>query len=135
TPPRTTFDLAGESPDAVEPAIRQSEFRRLSDPLSLPHLLDRYPRHRGNRAIRVALARIRETPGHTRSRFEERFLTFTDRHRVPRPHFNAWLMLGANRFQVDCLWPAARLIVELDSWAAHGTRTAFRDDKTRDRRL
>ncbi len=134
TAPRTIFNLAGESPDAVEPAIRQSEYLRLSDPLSLPHLLDRYPGHRGNRAIRTALARIRETPGRTRSRLEERFLAFT-RHALPRPHFNAWLTIGADRFQVDCLWPAQRQIVELDSWSAHGTRSAFRSDKTRDRKL
>lgn len=135
TVPRTIFDLAAESPEAVEPALRQAEYLRRRDRLSLPHLLDRYPGHRGNRAIRTALARLRETPGRTRSRLEERFLAFIDRHDLLRPHFNAWLTVGTERFQVDCLWPEQRLIVELDSWSAHGTRSAFRADKRRDRKL
>ena len=43
--------------------------------------------------------------------------------------------MGGRRHQVDCLWPANRQIVELDGWEGHGTRTAFRDDRARDRRL
>jgi very-short-patch-repair endonuclease len=39
------------------------------------------------------------------------------------------------RFQVDCLWPDQRQIVELDGWQSHKTRTAFREDRARDRRL
>lgn len=135
TVPRTIFDLAASSPQAVEPALRQAEYLRLYDALSLLDLLNRYPGHRGNRAVRAALARLAETPGLTRSTFEERFVAFLDLYGLPRPHFNAWITLGANRFQVDCLWPDRRLIVELDGWAAHGTRTAFRDDKARDRKL
>ena len=30
---------------------------------------------------------------------------------------------------MDFLWPDARLIVEVDSWDAHGTRTAFQNDR------
>jgi very-short-patch-repair endonuclease len=136
TPPRTIFDLAaGSSAHEVESALRQAEFLRLYDSLSLPHLLERYPGHRGVRAIRAALARRAESPGRTRSRLEERFLPFIDRHRLPRPHFNAWLEAGGERQQVDCLWPAARQIVELDGWEGHGTRAAFRSDRARDRRL
>lgn len=135
TVPRTIFDLAAGTPEAVEPALRQAEYLRRTDPLSLPHLLERHPGHRGNRAIQAALARLRETPGHTRGTFEDRFLLFVDRHRLPRPHFNPWITIGPDRFQVDCLWPDRRQIVELDGWSAHGTRTAFRDDKARDRKL
>jgi very-short-patch-repair endonuclease len=135
TVPRTIFDLAAYSPDAVEPALRQSEYLRLHDRLSLPVLLDRHPGHRGNKAIRSALARLKETPGRTRSEMEERFIRFVDCHALPRPNLNVWLQAGPDRFQVDCLWPAQRLVAELDSWSAHGTRAAFRNDKTRDRQL
>ncbi len=135
TVPRTIFDLAASTPQAVEPALRQAEYLGLYDALSLVDLLDRYPGHRGKRAVRGALARLEETPGRTRSIFEERFIGFLDRYDLPRPHFNAWLTIGAERFQVDCLWPDRRLIVELDSWSAHGTRSAFRSDKARDRKL
>jgi very-short-patch-repair endonuclease len=135
TVPRTIFDLATDTPHAVEPALRRSEYLRLHDRLSLPGYLHRYPGHRGNKAIRAALARIEETTGRSRSDMEERFIRFIDHHGLPRPNLNAWLTIGPDRFQADCLWPAQRLIAELDSWSAHGTRSAFRSDKTRDRKL
>ena len=37
--------------------------------------------------------------------------------------------------EVDVLWPAARLIVELDSWEFHSHRAAFERDRARDTRL
>jgi very-short-patch-repair endonuclease len=43
--------------------------------------------------------------------------------------------VGGRRFQVDCHWSGTMQIVELDSWQAHGSRSAFREDKTRDRTL
>lgn len=136
TVPRTIFDLAAtESVGVVEGALRQSEYLRLHDRLSLRHLLERYPRRRGARAIRRCLARRREAPGHTRSWLEERFLPFLDRHRLPRPRLNAWIELSGRPIQVDCLWPEAGTIVELDGFAAHGTRMAFREDRARDRKL
>lgn len=135
TVPRTIFDLAAVSPQTVESALRQCEYLRLYDPLSLGDLVGRYPGHRGNRAARAALERLGETSGKTEEGLEERFLAFLDRYRLPRPGFNVWLEVPGQRYKVDCLWPSIKEIVELDSWAAHGTRTAFRDDKARDRAL
>jgi very-short-patch-repair endonuclease len=62
-------------------------------------------------------------------------MPFVDRHRLPRPSFNAWMEVGGHRYRVDCLWPAQRLIVELDGWEGHRSRRAFHDDRSRDRRL
>jgi very-short-patch-repair endonuclease len=137
TVPRTLFDLASIVPGAqVEHALRDAERLRLHDPLSLPHLLDRYPRRHGSRALRECLRRRRESPsGVSREALEERFLSFLDRRGILRPLRNAWVMLGVKRYQVDCLWPAQRLIAELDGYATHGTRPAFHDDRERDRRL
>jgi very-short-patch-repair endonuclease len=136
TAPRMVFDLAAVS-DAhvVESALRQCEYLRLYDPLSLGDLVDRYPGQRGNRNARAALARLEESSGETEAGLEERFLSFLDAHRLPRPDFNAWLEAQGQRYKVDCLWPDQRLIAELDSWQAHGTRSSFQSDKTRDRRL
>ncbi len=136
TVPRTNFDLAAVS-DAhvVESALRQCEYLRLYDPLSLWDLMERYPRHRGNRAARFALARLEETPGEVNEGLEERFLAFLDARRLPRPELNAWLTAEGHRYKVDCLWRSQRQIAELDSWQAHGTRSAFQTDKSRDRRL
>ena len=76
-----------------------------------------------------------EPPGRsTRSWLEDEFLPFLRRHGFPRPRLNVWLEVGGNRSQVDCLWPG-RVVVELDGFAAHGTRIAFVEDRARDRRL
>jgi very-short-patch-repair endonuclease len=135
--PRTIFDLAAlSSIDRVENAIRQAEYRRLYDRLSLVDMIDRYPGRRGVRRIGEALSRIEALPaGRTRSRLEERFLLFLRRHGLPRPRLNDWIVVGDERFEVDCHWSGTGQVVELDSWEAHGTRSAFRDDRTRDRIL
>jgi len=135
--PRTLFDMAATSRvDAVDHGLRQSERLRLHNPLSLEDLLERYPRRRGSKAIRECLRRRRDLPvGMTREELEARFRAFLERFGLPCPHFNAWLAIGPHRYQVDCLWPRARMIVELDGFATHGTRMAFESDRDRDRRL
>jgi very-short-patch-repair endonuclease len=137
TVPRTILDLAAtESTDVVENLLRESEYLQLSDRLSLPMLLERYPGKRGTRKVQVALDRVEEEPeGHKRSRLEERFAPFLRQHHLSLPRFNDWILLGARRYQVDCYWPEVRQIVELDGWQGHGTKTAFREDRARDRRL
>ena len=135
--PRTTFDLAAtEDVDVVVAMLREAEYLNRWDRLSLPDLLERYPGKRGSRKIRAALERLVEEPsGRTRSKLEERFAPFLRRHRLPLPRFNDWIVLGAKRYQVDCHWPGTGRIVELDGWEGHRTRSAFRDDRERDRRL
>jgi hypothetical protein len=137
TVPRTVLDLAASSSvDQVEVAIRQVEFLRLYDKLSLPALLERYQGRRGTARVRTALARIEALPaGRIRSPLEKKFLPFLQRYRLPRPRLNDWIVLGERRFQVDCHWVGTGQIVELDSWQAHGTRTAHREDRARDRVL
>jgi very-short-patch-repair endonuclease len=86
--------------------------------------------------VRAGLERLKEEPpGRKRSKLEERFAPFLRRHRLPLPRFNDWILLGAKRFLVDCHWLGTNRIVELDGWQGHGTPSAFRDDRERDRRL
>jgi hypothetical protein len=134
TVPRTILDLAAVTrPEVVESALREAEYLRLDDRLSLPDLVERYPGRRGVRTVRSVLARRGESPGHTRSPLEVRFLGFLDAYNLPRPQLNAWLRLGERNFEVDCFWPADHQIVELDGWSSHGTMAAFHDDRARDR--
>jgi very-short-patch-repair endonuclease len=97
--------------------------------------LARYPGHRGCRKVRACLARRAEAPGRVRFPLEERFLPFLRRHHLPPPQLNAWVRAGECTFQVDCLWPDSKQIVELDGYQAHGTKIAFREDRARDRLL
>jgi very-short-patch-repair endonuclease len=135
--PRTILDLAATEPtDVVENLLREQEHRRLWDRLSLPDLIERYPGKRGIRRVRAALNRLEEEPeGHKLSKLEERFAPFLRKHRLPLPRFNDWIMAGGERYKVDCHWPGTGQIVELDGWQSHNTRSAFRGDRARDRKL
>lgn len=137
TVPRTILDLAATEPaEVVENLLREMEFRELRDRLSLWDLVERYRGRRGVRRVHLALERLEEDPeGRRRSPLEERFAPFLRRHRLPIPRFNDPIVLGAKRFEVDCHWPGTGEIVELDGWEGHKTRTAFREDRARDRIL
>ena len=137
TVPRTIFDMAATEPvDVIQSMLREAEFLELRDRLSLWDLVERYPGRRGVRKVRAALERLKEDPsGRKRSKLEERFAPFLRRHRLPLPRFNDWILVGGKRFQVDCHWPGTGQIVELDGWQGHHTRSAFREDRVRDRIL
>jgi very-short-patch-repair endonuclease len=134
---RTIFDLApAVSVDDVAAMIKEAEYLNRWDRLSLPSLLERYPRKRGSRKLRFALQRLEEEPsGRKHSKLEQRFAPFLRRHRLPLPRFNDWILLGPKRYRVDCHWPQLRLVAELDGWEGHSTRSAFQGDRARDRAL
>jgi hypothetical protein len=64
----------------------------------------------------------------TRSAFEDLFLSFCERHGLPRPLVNH----SINGYEVDIYFEAERVIVELDGWEFHKTRDAFERDRLRD---
>lgn len=132
-PARTLFDLAAVlTQDQLQAAFNEAEYRRLTSPTSLDALLARYPRRRGTANLKRVLEKheaIGVTP--IRSALEERFVTFLDAQGLPRPHINRLTEHG----ELDATWPDQRLVVEVDGWAAHGTRKAFEEDRARDREL
>ena len=52
-------------------------------------------------------------------------------HRLPQPEVNVRI----DRYEVDFLWRDQCLIVEVDGWESHQTRSAFEEDRARDARL
>jgi hypothetical protein len=134
---RAVLDLAVDKGEAAaESALREMEYLGIYGAVSLPVLLERHPRHRAAAIVGRCLDRVRDDPGgRIRSPLEELFLPFLDAHHIPRPRLNAWLTIEEEQFQVDCLWPEARLIGELDGFKSHGTKRAFKKDRKRDRRL
>jgi very-short-patch-repair endonuclease len=132
TVPRTLLDLSAVvRPDDLRSAFRQAEQLRLTDPLSLHDLADRYPRRPGVAAVRALLEEARLGLGIVRSELEERFQAFLLRAGLPLPKTN----IVIHGYEVDCAWPERRLIVELDGHASHAPAHAFEGDRARDRRL
>jgi hypothetical protein len=136
TVPRTLLDLAAIlEPRPLERALNEADVLRLTDPLSLLDLLERHPRRPGSAALRLALAARSAGATVTRSELEELFIELLDRHGIRRPELNVLLYVTTPALEVDCLWPDARLVVELDGHGSHGTPAAFERDRERDRLL
>jgi very-short-patch-repair endonuclease len=129
SPARTLLDLAGMlHPRDLARAIEEAEVRRLVTRRQLTDILT--CRRPGVAALREALRRYDE-PAMTRSEAEHRMLDLIRAARLPRPRTNA--ILG--RHEVDFLWPAERLVVEVDGFVFHSTRRAFERDRARDAEL
>jgi very-short-patch-repair endonuclease len=125
---RTLFDLA-EAVDFEQLGKAWEEADRLKL-LRLGEIEHVCHRGRGRRSLRpirrlLGEARAAET---VRSPLEERFLAFCRACRIPFPATNTHVL----DHEVDCLWPIAKLIAELDSWEYHGHRSAFERDRARD---
>jgi very-short-patch-repair endonuclease len=108
--------------------------RQLTDRVSLPLLLERYPGRRGTQVLRELLGSD-EPVGISRNEFEEAFLALVDANELLRPRMNADLSLRGRFIEVDALWEQQRLAVELDSRGVHGTKKRFESDRQRDRIL
>ncbi|MDX6697705.1 MAG: hypothetical protein QOE65_1102 [Solirubrobacteraceae bacterium] len=134
TAARTLLDLAASLRRyELERAVEEAERRRLLDRVVLAALFDEHPRTKGIAILRAVLEDA--SPRLTRSDFEARFAAFLAHAGLPAAHLNARVRVGRHRFEVDCVWPEQRVVVELDSHAYHGTRAAFERDRRRDRLL
>ena len=132
TVPRTLLDLAATLDQRqLERAINEAEIQHLWDELSLDDLLYRYQRRQGTRNLRAALRKRREGATATKSDLEELFIRFADRAGLPRPETNVYI----EGIEVDCVWRAKRVIIEVDSWEFHRTRAAFERDREKSRIL
>jgi hypothetical protein len=121
---RTLLDLADVVPLRVlRRAARQAEVLRL--PVGSPR--EKAHGRRGAPSL-GALSLQRAGIVLTRSELELRFLRLCRRFAIPAPEVNV-VIEGKER---DFVWRDARLVVEVDGHATHGTRHAFDDDRARD---
>ena len=70
-------------------------------------------------------------PSLTRSQAERRLLELVRTAGLPSPETN----VRVAGFEVDMLWRAPRLVVEVDGYAFHGSRAAFERDRRKDAAL
>lgn len=133
---RTLLDLASIlSRERLEAALNESEVLGLTDRISVHALFGRYPRRHGTAMLRAILDDTQRARGVTRRELERRFAKALAATDIPRPRRNADVAVAGRFFEVDCLWQAQRLIVELDGAFVHGTWRASERDRERDRLL
>jgi very-short-patch-repair endonuclease len=126
---RTLFDLAEQSElHRLKSAWDEASRLRRLRPAEVAIVYERGYGRRARRRIKPFLDAEQRYVEDTASPLEDRFAVFCTAHRLPRPQTNV-LVDGD---EVDALWPAARLIVELDSWEYHAHRAAFETDRSRD---
>jgi very-short-patch-repair endonuclease len=133
---RTLLDLASIlSREQLEAALNEAEVLGLTDRVSVHTLMERRPRRQGTATLRAILDDRRRARGVTRRELERRFANALATTDFPQPHRNADVAVAGRFFEVDCLWRAQRLIVELDGGFVHGTWRASERDRERDRLL
>jgi hypothetical protein len=105
---RTILDIAVDTPPrTVGSYIERADDAKVFDLREMRALLDRSKGHRGVANVKAALDAYRPERKFTRSGFERRFL------------------------ELDAYWEDAGFGVELDSYATHGSRLSFEEDRVR----
>jgi very-short-patch-repair endonuclease len=131
TPARTILDLAAvASPRELEQALAEAQARRLVRRSDLLPLLARFQRRPGVAALR-SLLDADARPSLTRSEAEERLLALIRAAELPAPEVNVHI----GRYEVDLLWRDQGLVVEVDGFRYHSSRSAFERDRLRDAEL
>jgi len=127
-PARTLIDLAETATDReLERATHEALARRL---LTARSLLAETSRFGGRRGL-TRLKRLIDEGGAetlTRSEAEERFLALVRAAGLPDPEVNARI----EGYEVDFLWRAHTLVIEIDGFQFHSSREAFERDRRRD---
>lgn len=131
SPARTILDLAAVlGGRELESIVARAERERL---VTVDQLVAMLERSRGRRGV-PELRKVLALPGGaalTRSEAERQLLALVRQARLPPPVCNA--VVGG--YEVDFLWPDAKLAVEVDGYRHHGTRTGFERDRLKDSEL
>jgi len=132
TVPRTLVDLASVlSRHQLQRAVHEAEVRRVLDVTAVLAAIDRLPGRRGTGVLRDCLGV--SVPDVDNSAFVAAFLGLCDAHTLPRPatnvaHDTGLPVLG----ELDLVYGAAKVVVELDGLRTHLTRRRFEEDRRRD---
>lgn len=132
---RTLVDLAGVvRPASLARAIHEAEVQRALDVEAIADVMRRLPRRRGVAALRKLLGSPGD-PATIAEAFPVAFLRLCHRHGLPTPRIGVHLPIAERLVECDAVFPAARLVVELDGERFHRTRRSFEGDRRRDAAL
>ena len=128
TPARTLLDLAAVTPRAeLERLIEEAQVQNLVSPGEMLAVAERGARRKGVRTFRDVVDYLDE-PLFTRSEAERRLLALCRSAALPLPQTN----VRRARWEVDAVWEANRLVVEVDGYRYHRTRAKFERDRRKD---
>jgi very-short-patch-repair endonuclease len=131
TPACALLDSAnGLTPRRLERAFDQALVNQIMYRQDVARLLVRARGRAGARALRALLERESGTTL-TRSHAEDELLALFRRAQFPPFEVNARIA----GYEVDFLWRQHRLVVELDGYRYHSTRTPFERDHSKDAAL
>lgn len=128
TPARTLLDLAATAPRHVlERLTEEAQVQRLASTAELLAVIERNPGRSGVRRLReIALAL--DEPLLTRSEAEKRLRALIRSAGLPLPRTN----VTRAGWEVDAVWDAQRLVVEVDGYKYHRPPAAFERDRRKD---
>lgn len=131
SPPRTILDLAASLDlEHLESVVAEANYRGLAREAEIRDQLARNPGKRGMRHLRTVLD-LPGGPRRTRSPAEREMLALIRRAGLSGYATNA----PVDGYEVDLLWPDARLAVEVDGYDAHSGRVAFERDRLKNAAL
>jgi very-short-patch-repair endonuclease len=129
---RTLLSLASVlTPRQLESAYLHAVRSGALDQRSLGLVLRRGPGWKGIGTLRRLASQEGASDPRTKSVLEDRFLVLCRNAGIRKPKVNR----KVEGMEVDCCWPAERLIVELDGFRYHSDPHSFRRDRDRDARL
>ncbi len=129
---RSLLDYAAvETLQWVRVALEATERRELLMAGALDELLARSRRHPGFKRLTAALAQMRGQAPWTQSELENRFHALIRDGGIPEPEANVFV----EGELVDAVWRSSRLVVEVDGYDTHKTRSQFEADRRRDAKL
>jgi very-short-patch-repair endonuclease len=125
-PSLTAVDLActPAGGEAIDRALRS----RTATLAQMWSALARHPNRPGNPQRRALLKNSADQPWSEAERVLHRLLRGSG---LIGWSTNVWVTATGSRYCVDVLFAAAALIVEVDGWGVHGSRSAFEDDRRR----
>jgi hypothetical protein len=131
SPARTVLDMTPRLGDRqLRRFMRDARLTHTLGLSDLAELLARQPRHPATKRLQPFID-PRRAGGPTRSEFEDAFIEFASRYDLPAPITNTQL----HGYEIDALFPAERVIVELDGAEFHLDREVFESDRERDAAL
>ena len=105
----------------------RAEELQLLDTAAVRSILDLRRGHRGAARLRALLAYDPTAAAAAISELERLYLDLLREYDIPTPQVNVLV----DGYLVDCYWPDADLVVELDSYEFHGDREAFERDRAK----